>query len=395
MILFEATREYEKKLIDPALLTVQEYRDVVDADHESHPSNAYTTDLRRMNAYGKSTKYETHINTITRHGIQFEIRRHTEDRWTWNWYKSGPDGEYLRDEHNNLINMDQDEIQIMIPPDKRYRTDYAIINPDDLLVAKTEDEWGCLLVMTTKEYQGFGFGKTLATLAWDDFPDRPSGGFTNSGYAMFLKIWDQKVREYLASGFYSHLVKTGQISHQRVKSILVGLGDRSSYQSKNLNTRDPKDWLLMTDGQSWVILYDKKIFDYGDHDYEESYWIDKHIIGMVNIAQIDSDTPAWINRVYGSDKIKGWLIYLLLTMDPNDPIRMEDDEYRLALPFAKNNPIKIIKSARKGDPSTYRVTHHDTSWKPLVKAEESYRKSRDPYGEWYSRIIEWAETAGE
>lgn len=52
------------------------------------------------------------------------------------------------------------------------------------------------------------------------------------------------------------------------------------------------------------------------------------------------------------------------------------------------------ESVRPGDYPKYYIDAETTEWEPLVRAEQRYRKQFDPYQEWYSRIIEWAEALG-
>lgn len=391
----EATRPFVQKAIDPALMTFSEYRELVDPDQKSHPPDAYDSDLEDLNSYQGPEDYETLLNTIKRHGLEFEVRRNTRDMWDGRYVKTTPDGDLVRDEQGKATYLDQEEVAMMFPGEKRYRYEYGIIDKSSgQIVANTQDEWGALLARTAREYRKFGFGTLLVKLAREDRPDRSSGGLTRSGYANLGRVHDEMVREYLSSGFYSHLVKTGQITAGRAKEIIAGVQPKKQPQQRNLNTADPKDWLLMTNSQSFVILYDKKLYELEDLDDDDiQHWIDRHIIGMASLASMGGDSSAWVNRTYGPDRIKGFLLAALLQMEPGEPIRMEPDEAQLAANHL-GDKLKEVPKQRPGDFDQYYVENRDKTWRYMGNQEQQYRKHRDPYGEWYARIIEWAESLG-
>lgn len=392
----ETTRPYTQKIIDPALMTYQEYRDVVDPDHKLHPSDAYDTNLEELNRYQSPEDYDTLVNTITRHNLRFEIRKKTIDRWNQKYTKTTPDGKIIRDETGSAMYMSSDEIKTIIPEDQRYRYEYGIIEvKSNKIVANTQDEWGTMLLMTAREYRKFGFGTILAKLALQARPDRSSGGFTNAGINTFGRVHDEMVREYLSSGFYSYLVKTKQITANRAKAIISGIQPRKTHPKRNLDTSNPQDWLLLTDGSSYSVLYDKKIYELDDIDSDDvRHWVDRHIIGIVSIASYGSDVSPWVNRAYGRDKIKAFLLTSLLQMEPGQSIRMNQSEAELTKSVIGNDLIEV-PSNRPGDSVAYYTNTTNPVWNHMMNQERKYRKTVDPYGEWFSRILSWAENLGD
>ena len=390
----EATMEYKKKLVDPALMTFQEYRDIVDEKHKSHPASAYDTDLASLNGYSSAKNYPELLNSIIQHGLVFDVRKHTRDRLDNKYTKINTNGDVVYGEDGLALMMTHEEVATMIPEDQRYHSDFAIIEKqNNQIVGNTQDEWGTLLVVVAREYRKFGFGTILVKLARDAQPTRQSGGFTNAGYNNFARVHDKMVREYMSSGFYSYLVKTGQMSMDKVKKIIGGIQPQKQYPQKNLNTGDPKDWLLMSDGQSYAILYDKKLFELDDIDNDDSrYWINRYIIGMADIRSYGKDYPTWINHTLGTDKIKGFLIASLLQMDVGDVISMNDDELKLAQNYLGDGVIKKKESDEEWPTTGYYVETDTGIWKQMAQIEKRYRKQFDPYNEWYARILEYAES---
>ena len=273
--LLETTRPYQEKIIDPALMTFGEYRDMVDPDHKMHPPS-YDFDLEKLNKYQKPEDYQDVINTVKRRGIEFELRKLTTDRWQGKIVKFDENEEIVRDEKGMAVYLNQDEVKALIPESERFRYQYAFVDKDtQKIVGNTQDEWGALLIVVAQEYRGFGFGTDLVKLARDARPDLQSGGFTQSGLANLHRVWSKMVREYMESGFYSHLVRNGHITAEKAKSIMSSIGERTKQSQANYNTKNPKDWLLMTDGARFAMLYDKKIYDVDEPDADNmQMWVE-------------------------------------------------------------------------------------------------------------------------
>lgn len=226
--LIEATREFEKKLIDPALMTNQEYHAYLNPKQKTHPSESYQWSMKQYREWSASYMaydlFKTLINARIVKGKRFELRMRTTSNWTENKYvKSGPDGWGLRDEQDNPIYMSQDDLRASNIPEFDYA--FCIYNEERLPVASAQNEWDCWLFGVAIEYRGYGFGPWIGGVARDKIPDRTSGGFTMSGARNLDKIHEKLVRDYLSSGFYSWLVRSKQISLDRVKEILKSVNN--------------------------------------------------------------------------------------------------------------------------------------------------------------------------
>lgn len=392
--LTEATRPYTKKTVDPALMTFAEYRDIVDPDHKSHPSSAYQTTVKRLNSFAKAEQYPELVNTTRRNGIVFEIRKQTEDRYQGRYVKTTPDGQIVRDSNGNAQYLSQQEIAQLIPETQRYTSEYAVVHKkNNQVVATTSDEWGTVLVQTAQEYREFGFGTLLAKLKYTDEPTKPSGGFTPAGLATMRRVHAQQVRDYQQSGMYSFLVKQGTISAARAREIINSVRTgRTTKSNLNLDTTDPRDWLLLTDeNASYAVLYDRKIYDLPPNMLE-THWTENMIIGMVAIG---GSKNYFIDRSYGTPKIKSFLLEVILNGEP-EPIILEPEMYELAKRMEPKLEVKrITGDAGGGVPRPQiqvKLAQPTLNWQAMSNRENMYRKKRDPYGEMYSRILEIAES---
>lgn len=392
--LHEATRPYIKKIVDPALLTFSEYLKIADPDGKSHPSTAYDYDIEKLNRYQNSQDYQKLLNTITVNGIQFEVREKQIDRWDNKYVKTDKNKDIVRDENGKAMYLTKDEISKLIPPEKRYVYEFAIVRKDTGdIVGNTSDEWGALLVTVAQEYRNFGFGTLLVKLKRNREPTKGSGGFTNAGLNNFRRVHSEMVRDYMASGMYSYLVNSDVISKERAKEIINSISDKKSKpKQKNLNTNNPEDWLIMTDsGSSYVILYDKKIYDL-EKDYIDTsnYWVEQFIIGMVAIGGLDNFTT--IDRRYGSDKIVIKLIEILINGEYPKPIYFEEDIANLlkTMMGEKLNMEPVTKENR----TMYKcwVDRPTLNISQIMKNEKNIRRKYDQYDEMKYRIQELAES---
>ena len=390
----EATRSYVKKIVDPALLTFGEYLKIADPDGKSHPSTAYDFDVERLNRYETAADYQKLLNTITVNGIQFEVREKQIDRWDNKYVKTDENKDIVRDENGKAMYLTKDEIAKLIPPEKRYTYEFAVVSKDTGdIVGNTSDEWGALLVTVAQEYRKFGFGTLLVKLKREREPTKGSGGFTNSGLNNFRRVHSEMVRDYMSSGMYSHLVNTGVITKERAKEIINSISDKKSKQKqKNLNTNNPEDWIIMTDsGSSYVILYDKKIYELEDDYIDTSnYWVEQFIIAMVAIGGPDNFTT--IDRSYGSDKVVTKLIEILISGEYPKPIYFEEDvANRIKTMMGEKLNMEPVTKERR---TMYKcwVDNPTVNISQLMNLEKNIRQKYDQYDEMKYRIQELAES---
>lgn len=393
----EATRPYQPKVVDPALMTFSEYATLVNPSGKIHPP-AYDMDVERMNkARGISTDpkdWQNLVQQFTKNGLQFELRESVEDRWKWKLSKRLPDdSDYVRDENGMVQSMTPEEVQAMYPDEKRYRYEHAIFDKtNNVMVANTQDEWGALLVMVAREYRNFGFGTMLVAVHRERYPDRASGGFTSSGLENFRRVHAGMVRKYLESGMYSHLVRTGVITKERAKEI-IGSIDRTTrkHTERNLSVDDPKDWLLLAD-ESRAILYHKGFYTF-DHDSDDGYWSERFILGYVTIGgNMDNE---FIFRLFGrSEKIKSFMLEVMLNTGVGESIAMNPGERDLLKRLG--DTLKTAEYPRSPRPSEDErlcwIEKPTMNLRAFAVQEQSVRKQHDKYDEYLNRLEEMADS---
>ena len=82
-LLFESTTPFVKKVIDPALMTWNEFHDkVINPSNSWHESSAYKTSYaeasEKKDSYLNIKNYPILINTIAINGRRFEVRKKEE-----------------------------------------------------------------------------------------------------------------------------------------------------------------------------------------------------------------------------------------------------------------------------------------------------------------------------
>ena len=243
---------------DPALLTFKEYEKVANPSRKSHGNSAYqhtgSLDYHKYEDFKPLRRFKSR-------GIEFELKiKHETHRYA----KVHPETEdILRDENGNVMYMDDEDLKA------------AGINPVHITlgvfdgrkcVGAAQDEWGALLIMVVQEYQGFGLGPIIGKVARTLEPYADSGGFTQGGYYNLQKVHAEFVRDYMANGMYSHLVRTGQLTAERAKEII---------SSANLTKKPPRpdigpsgQRMLWSNGTNAWIVYDANLKEVMDEIQE-------------------------------------------------------------------------------------------------------------------------------
>lgn len=402
--LFESTREYQKKVADPAMMTWAEYERHLNPSDRSHPSEAYDHSLADLNRYG-TEGFKRVIRRFIINGINFELRLSTNDRWRGMYVKHNAQGDIVRDENDRAVYMSREEVKEMIGVEDRFERHFAIKDVDNKVqVGRTQDEWGALLIMVAREYRNFGLGKILLEEYMKLYPNADSGGFTSNGYRVTKRFWEQQVRKYLASGFYSHLVRTGQISQAKVSEITNGLTERPVKRELNLAPATKDDWLIYVDEVgTTAYIYDKRIYEYADKDLLDEHWFehwkDNLILGYVHVvdARHEFDTKPYIYRLYAkTDEIQKLLCYIMLhTYKGDSPLRFtkEDAQLLQRSPMARN--VKFKPNPENKAEVLVTLRKKVFNWLALAKYERAYRKKRDKYDEMHNRIQEMAYAMGQ
>jgi len=292
------------------------------------------------------------------------------------------------------LTMTPEEVAAMIPENKRWEYEFAALDEDGKTAAVVVDEWGCVLIMTAHEYEGFGLGTEMVKTARKVFPDKTSGGFTVGGANNLRRVHAAYVREYMASGLYSALVRQGDITTDRVKEIVKSVEGvkRPPKSSKNYNTNDPKDWKLFANDDGTVIVYDKKITEIV-HDDDYYRWAERFIIGVVMPGSYTNEHEPFVSRFYGkNDKIKGFILELAVSIHTmqGGSLRLDKDEIRLL----KARGTELVKDKKEKIGDAYKVKNVKLDWRELSVPERVWRKQVDKYDELYHTVMELADMVG-
>lgn len=240
-------------------------------------------------------------------------------------------------------------------------------------VASAENEWGATLLVVAREYRGKGLGKIIGK-AWYHFnPSFPSGGFSAAGQDNAVRLWADRVREFLSRGWYSELVRSGQLTPARVKEILADLPGKKRRQTE-APQGEKKQVLFMIDDPTFVI-YDQRFLSEPDEKYIYAYGFFRDAPGIGEfLYTIDYDrtfdrvahvVAFQMARDNGLDLYVGEGYGDMLEMDKVPEIEVEGDYARL--------------------------TQDMLPLDPLGRREKLLRKRVDPYEEKYTRLLEMAE----
>jgi len=375
-LLLEATSPYIQKVFDPALLTFKEYAAAINPRDMWHPDSAYQYSLSENDL--ESTRYEiynTLINRVKKNGLIFELRMKTKPVL---YGKQNEDGEYIRDEKGSIILLtDEEKKELGL---NSVRHSFAIFNDQKKAIGVAQFEFGATLISVVKEYKGWGFAKILMDIWEKTYPGNDSGGFTSEGFAFTRKYHAEKVREYLASGFYSFLIRSGQISKEKVKEILSELPEKSKKKKieYDLDFNKPEDLLLMRYADTDYILYNKKAYDFYQTDLEEKFDFlkDRIIKAHFRVFYYDHGSDV-LSRIqffeYDNEDYKNIMQSALMYEVVKHDLDLKQDEvYKKAFDGINKNKLIVDKIPQ------------------MINKEKSYRRKNDEYQEIEDRIVEMA-----
>jgi hypothetical protein len=151
-------------------------------------------------------------------------------------------------------------IRAVAPPIPNKGTNLAVLDSTGRVVAVAENEWGATLIAVAREARGRGLGKVLARVWHDLNPGFDSGGMTSGGHGLMSTVWADRVREFMARGWYSQMIRDGRVTRARVDEILADLPGRTPAPAPPPTVRRPEP-LVMSDGESYVTVYDRAVLD--------------------------------------------------------------------------------------------------------------------------------------
>ncbi len=379
---------WNPKQINPALMTLAEYTKLCNEGDKWHPSSAYDTDVEGLNRYGNVKSDYKPVRRFRANGLDFELMLRTEHN-QFAARNPNPDANgsyepYLRVNGQILYYTDEERDRLGLQPES-----YTIaIFHEDKRVATAQDEWGAMLVQVAEEYRAFGLGTILGKFARTLEPAKPSGGFTNAGFRNFVRVHREFVRDALASGLYTNLVRQGTLTMERVRVIVESahINMRNQKQNIDLSSSKPDSWLLYADLHGSFILYDRKLLDVMDSDVHEAH-IDRMVKGYVYAMAHES---AGITRIkqFGADtkQLQSFMLSLAYTVSKVHelPLWVEPEEYGLkGFEYGPENNV-VGYSSREV------LSGHMVDYRAMVDEERRFRKRFDQYDEFLHRLQELA-----
>lgn len=384
------------------LLDFMSYYKIVNPQDEEHDENAYPTDLNKLNEFNKIENFNILINQFKKNGISFELREKITDKCDYEYVRRDSSGNIIY-ENGNVTYLNKKEKELRFK-ENRYTKEHAIIDKtNNKIVGTTTDENGALLIRVASEYKGFGLGERLLSYQRKTNPYRQSGGFTPQGFKCFHKHYQNKVKNFLISGGYSKAVRSGLLTHGKVRKILdsamisqktVKNNNMERYEFSylrereqklknseiNLNLNSNEDWLIKAD-QNSAYIYNKKFYEILNYkgNIDKEFFLDKTLIGYSYIGGVLSsyETPI-IYRTYGINKnIEEKMIEIALNLDPNEYVQIMKEDYNLLSDKLKAH---IIVKESNDEMHTIKLKQPTIkNLRTLSFLEKKFRKLHDTY----------------
>ena len=174
---------------------------------------------------------------------------------------------------NYIINEKKFQLRAEKIPKKDFGQRLVITNEDNLVVAFADDEWGATLLAVAKEYRSLGLGSKIKDYWSSTNPSYVSGGFSDSGLALFEKYWADGVSFMLSRGLYSEAIKNGLMTKELVDKILEQYKKiRPTSLKKEPPKREPETKeILIYCNETLFVIYDKKFMQSYDDKYIFGY----------------------------------------------------------------------------------------------------------------------------
>lgn len=254
----------------------------------------------------------------------------------------------------------------------------VVLRADGHAVAMASDEWGATLILVVDEYQGRGIGQALAQRWYALNPSYTSGGFTAAGERNAIRTWATRVREFLANGEYSLLVREGVLTKSQVDAILADLPRRSGKKAKAAEaTKAPPAVLVYLDDPKdpiSFIVYDQRFLE----DQADQYI---YGFGFFRASENVGSFLFKLDYERAFDKIVT-AIALQIAKDQNEPIYVGEG-------YGDVVEWQLIEGAiREGD--YVHLTTDLLDLKHLARIERATRKPLDPYKEIEYSLVEQA-----
>lgn len=387
-------------IVDPALMTFDEYYKLANSQDKFHSSDAYDWSLADMNkpdSYLQIADYPKLMNTFSVKGIKFELRAKVIDAHNdLQFAKTDPEtGDYIYIDGKIQL-YTPDELAAMGSP--KYRYDFAIIEKDtNKFVGISQDEWGAILIVVAREYRGFGLGEILSKITREHLPAKSSGGFTSKGAYTFEKTHRAFVRDALTQGRYRDMLRDGTITKDRLQAILASARLDSKRPDSKIAFNsdggafaiDKSKWMLYSENNDFII-YDRRLKDHWNNDDLDDHWKDRFFIGMIYASTgYNTQSKEAFIHVFGGvdDQIKNFLLMLQLTdcKKHKEVLRLDEETLKLLDPSEIN-----VTEAREHNQYLVTLKGKGINYIGLVQAEQRFRKSFDKYEEFGTYLAEAA-----
>jgi hypothetical protein len=378
------------KPIDVALLTFQEYYNLINPRDEYHESNLWQYDLERMN---DSPKNMSEMKVFQRKKIgNMDIVI----------YESTRKLQYGRRDENDVYHSltDEEIKKAGLPAHEIGLTAFH----EGKEIGFISDEWGATLVVVAKEYKGNGIGKLLTYLFRKKHPDRESGGFSEAGYKNIINIHREFVKEYLRNGVYSHLVKKGELTKERAKEIIASakLQDYKPNKitdfAKKYNVSElTEDLLFWRFSDTDFILFDKNILNHYKEDDNDQV-VEHYLKGHVYLSYNTLFNSYELYESYGiSKKFEAMLLHVAF-----ETVKKEEDEgviIRITNDLSPQTLEIIEKFKTNGEFEVTKVKDYSYDilkiknahdYTPIFKKAELFIKKNDKYDEFSNYLSELA-----
>lgn len=409
--------------------TLAEYLEIINPESKRHPATAYSASVESLNRFKDKLPEEggpvkSVLNTFRVNGLTFKMIEERTDLRTLSYGKRGPDDDLVRDERGMAVFLTDEEKVELFPEDKRYQYEHAIVRVDtDQVVATTQDEWGCLLILAAEEYSGFRLGTKLLDKHLDVYPDRPSGGTSPQGQECVYRVYQKKVSEALRSGEYRRLYQAGKMDMSKIREILnsadvvasmvaekneqlAKYGVSPQHHAKtfhetraanavDLDFKRPEDWVAHIDN-NFVIVYNKKLYDF---DRDSQYWDNFMEEGIIGYAYVGgtynaSSTPKLFREFALNDGVRGFMYETLLNEAVGERIQIERSELPLFEKIiGENLQVEAVPRSPRLDVWIEEPTMTGTA--QMKFAEKILRREKDPYEETFTIIHETASAMAE
>lgn len=249
------------------------------------------------------------------------------------------------------------------------------------------------------EYKGFGFGPYLVGLHRKYFPDANSGGFTLPCITNLLKVHTQFVKDYLASGKYSKLVRDKVLTIDKVKEITKYVDNVQTKSTLAADTPIMSGRVQIfhedTKSAEWIV-YDEAISELmvkADTHQSVDYLVEKCLLAC------HYNEPIYRNKKlrsilrfgkYKNENVKLHMVKLACSYDihkngitefiiPKDKLSSVESLFENTIPSDSSTIISQFKSE-------YIISEDILD--ALSTREQSFRKTFDKYDEFKTKLWE-------